>query len=62
MDRYLSQILETARTIGTLRTVEMSEASNYIPKRIEIRGITEDGERFALDLFVGEKKKEERDA
>ena len=59
MDRYLIGAIHAARFVGSVKEMEMTEASKWLPARIEISGTTEDGEKFTLCLKVGEPKAEE---
>ncbi|MBQ8797197.1 MAG: hypothetical protein IJZ56_03265 [Oscillospiraceae bacterium] len=56
MVRYVGMVLQTAKFVGNVKEIEMKETGIYLPARIEITGETEDGEKFKLELTVGEKK------
>ena len=58
VDKYLNRILIVARSIGTVKSLEMKEACSYLSKRIEIEGVTESGERFEIKVKVGENANE----
>ena len=56
MVKYIDIMLQASRLIGTAKTIEMKEANKFLPARIEITGITDGGEKFELELTVGERK------
>lgn len=59
MDKYLIGAINAARFVGSIKEMEMAEASKWLPARIEIAGTTGDGEKFTLCLKVGNPKAEE---
>ena len=58
MDRYLNRLLVNARTVGTITSINMGDADKWNPNHIKITGVTEDGEKFAIMLEIGDPKKE----
>ena len=59
MVEYVGMLLQTGKFIGEVKEIEMKEANQYLPARIEITGTTEDGLKFNLELTVGERKHED---
>ena len=57
MVKYINLMLQAAKHIGNVAELAMTEACEYIPNRIRITGVTEDGKKFSLELDVGECKK-----
>lgn len=57
MVKYINLMLQAAKHIGNVNGLAMTEACEYIPNRIRITGVTEDGKTFSLELDVGECKK-----
>ena len=55
MEKYLQQLLDLAKTIGSIEDVSMGD---YVTgqKRIWIAGDTADGKGFALELIVKDEK------
>lgn len=58
MVKYISLLLQAAKHVGSVNELSMTEACAYAPKRIRITGTTEDGEKFSLELDVGEIKRD----
>ena len=56
MVQYINLMLQAAKHIGEAKELEMTEARTYSPKHIKITGITESGEKFSMELEVGECK------
>ena len=54
MYMFLGKLLNVAVDIGEIKNIEMSEACTYLPARIELNGITHDGEQFEIQLRVGD--------
>ena len=58
MVEYVNLMIQAAKHIGTVKELSMTEACAYIPDRIQLTGITENGEKFSLSLEVGDCKRE----
>lgn len=58
MVRYVGMALQTAKFVGEVRSMELTEADKYLPARIHIAGTSEEGQKFELTLTVGERKNE----
>lgn len=54
MYENLKILLDAAEKIGTVETVDLSKRCVYTPNRVKIKGVTADGEKFELELEVGE--------
>lgn len=59
MDKYINRMLGIARTVGTITSMDVDNADNWKPQHIDISGLTEGGEKFAIKLEIGDPKKEE---
>ena len=58
MVKYINLMLQAAKHVGEVNELAMTEACEYAPKRIKITGNMEDGERFSIELEVGECKRD----
>ena len=56
MVKYINLMLQAAKHVGNVKELSMTEACEFLPKRIKITGTTEDGEQFSMELEVGECK------
>ena len=54
MYKYLGSLLDVATLVGEVKDVELHEANEYWPGRIELEGVTPDGKKFEMQLKVGE--------
>lgn len=61
MEKYINRVLGIARTVGTIKTMDIGEANKWHPKHIGIAGVTADGEKFSLALEIGAPAKEEEE-
>lgn len=58
MVEHINLMLQAAKHIGEVKEMEMTEARTYVPKRIKLTGITASGEKFAMELEVGDPKRD----
>lgn len=58
MYEYLKKILVFAEEIGAVEVVLMHERLRSVDDQIEIRGTTQDGNVFTIDLTIQEKKED----
>ena len=54
MQKYIELLLSAANNLGDIKTGEVEQASKYLPKRVEFCGFTKDGEKFEIQLRIGE--------
>lgn len=54
MYKFLGSLLDAANLVGEVKDIELHEANVYWPGRIELEGITSSGEKFEMQLKVGE--------
>jgi len=59
MDKYINRMLGIARTVGTITSMNVDKADKWHPQHIGIAGVTAGGEKFAINLEIGDPKKEE---
>lgn len=59
MNDYIRLMLSTAQSVGEVVNGDIREASAYLPRAIRFGGISKSGEKFELELTIGEKKKNE---
>ena len=55
MDDLIELMIANALAIGSVNNGDIREATKYLPKHIRFGGVTNNGERFELELTVGEK-------
>ena len=55
MDNIIELMLATALAIGNVNNGDIREATKYLPKHIRFSGVAVNGERFELELSMGEK-------
>ena len=55
MDNTIELMLATALAIGNINSGDIREATKYLPKTIRFGGVSMNGERFELELTMGEK-------
>ena len=58
MDNYIKMVFEMAQAIGSISSGSIEEATKWNPKRIVFTGTTKDGEKFKLEMNIGEKADE----
>lgn len=56
MDKYLDELIDLARNIGTVETLLMNKDGKYTNNEIIVTGVTRGGLEYTLQLKVEEKK------
>lgn len=53
MYKFLGSLLDAATLVGEVKDIELHEANEYWPGRIDLEGVTPEGDKFEIQLKVG---------